>query len=152
MSPTLAEDLEIERHAGTTPTHTSTGRLRLLPDLPTEPVDNRGGVIGQARRRADRTIPSAVIAAAQEAGQMKNPGPSQVRGSNEILLVAGTGFEPVPGVESVTGKTPCQWHLTRGDTELCPCGEVDKCGQSCNLGLHEDDTLAGVAAWLHGLG
>ena len=132
--------------------HTSAGRLRLLPDLPTDPVDNRGGVIGQARRRGDRTRPSVVLARAAESGQTKNSGPSQVRSSNETLLVAGTGFEPVPRVESVTGKTPCKGHLTREDIKLCPCGEVDKCGQSCNLGLHEDDTLAGVAAWLHGLG
>jgi len=95
LSATLAEDLDAERQAGMTATHSSTGHLRLLPDLPTESVDNRGGVIGQARRRASRTSPSAVIAASQEAGQTKNPGPSQVRGSNEILLVAGTGFEPV---------------------------------------------------------
>jgi hypothetical protein len=30
------------------------------------PARAGGGVIGQARRRADRTIPSAVIAAAEE--------------------------------------------------------------------------------------
>ncbi len=95
LSSTLESDLEAERQLTSTVTRSNARHLRLIPDLASEPVDKRGGVIGQARRRIDRTRPSAVVQATQDPEQTKNSGPSQVRSSNESFLVAGTGFEPV---------------------------------------------------------
>ena len=95
LSSTLESDLKAERLSPTTGSSSHVGHLRLLPDVSPEPIDGRGGVIGQVRRRIDRTSPSAVIAAALESEETKNSGPSQVRSSNESFLVAGTGFEPV---------------------------------------------------------
>ncbi len=101
MSDDLAGDLRAERTREQTrpvrtsdlyvvrdvPAETAGGGLDMPRDLPRR--DRRRRQTVQMRDFLARERPRGVLP-----WERKNPGPSQVRGSNETLLVAGAGFEP----------------------------------------------------------
>jgi site-specific DNA recombinase len=101
LSDSLATDLASERKRVQTPSG-RTGQLRLIP-LSSE-VGARGhesasgDLVSRARRPAPQGRLGASLTVERPRGglpwERKNPGPMKVRGSTELILVAGAGFEP----------------------------------------------------------
>lgn len=102
MSGSLAEDLASERKTHqNTPTRTSD--LYLVPEVErgaTRGGEGTGGDLpAKAHRIGPEARPQASLTLERPRGRLpwekKEPRPLEDRGSNELLLVAGTGFEPV---------------------------------------------------------